>query len=382
MKILIYTRKFLPEIGGVEMFVRLLAEGLAMRGGVEVTVVTATRAAPEFDRQWSFLVVRGARIWQLARLMRCADVVHLSGPAFVPLALSVLLGRRVVLEHHGFQAACPNGQMFYEPTQTPCPGHFLAGRHGECLRCSAGHSRWHSLRNLRLWLATFPRRWLCRCVAVNVMPTEWIESLLKLPRSRTILHGIQAQPVGSAPAHAPPTFVFQGRLVSTKGVDVLLRAALRLKQRGLVFRVCVVGDGPERSALEKQAQALGLAEEAVFTGTLHGEALEGTLRRAAAVVLPSLAGEVFGLVVAENMMRAKLVIVSSLGSLVEVLGDAGMVFAPGDAEQLASCLERVIREPQLAARLGQRARERAQRLFTWEPMVEQHLALYRTLLSA
>ena len=95
-------------------------------------------------------MVRQPSLRELTRLIRAADVVHLAGPAFLPLLAALLLRKPVVVEHHGFQTICPNGQLFYEPTQQPCPGHFMAGRHGECIRCNARNGL---LRSFIMWAA-------------------------------------------------------------------------------------------------------------------------------------------------------------------------------------------------------------------------------------
>ena len=78
--------------------------------------------------------------------------------------------------------------------------------------------------------------------------------------------------------------------------------------------------------------------------------------------MPSLGGEVFGLVAAENMMRGKLVIVSDIGAMREVVGETGLVFRTGDAQDLATCMKRTIDEPELASSLGYSARVRAMQI--------------------
>ena len=81
------------------------------------------------------------------------------------------------------------------------------------------------------------------------------------------------------------------------------------------------------------------------------------------------------------MSRGKLVVVSDVGSMREVIGDAGLSFAPGDVNGLASCLRRVLNEPGLANALGEKARQRARELFREERMVAEHFAVYRQLLG-
>jgi len=385
VRILIYTHAFAPKVGGVETLVLSLAKGLADRAAacgesLELTVVTPTLPDGFADQPLAFRVIRRPSFWQLMRLLRGADVVHLAGPSFVPLVMALALGKPVVVEHHGFQTICPNGLLFYEPTKSPCPGHFMARRHAECLRCNVGQGKW---RSLKMWLFTFPRRWLCRQVTRNIAPTCWLSELLKLPRTTTVLHGVANHSSSAAPQSPQPplAFAFLGRLVSTKGAHILLQAAQRLKERGLKFRVRIIGEGPERSRLEAQAEALQLKDDVAFLGYLPSAKLDETLAEAVAIVTPSLGGEVFGLVVAENMMNGRLLIVSDIGALAEVVGDAGLRFPPGDVKRLADCMQKVLESPELVGELGRKARERATRLFALDRAVEEHGYVYKEVLS-
>lgn len=379
MKLLLYTHAFAPSIGGVETIVHVLGSGLARRG-VEVTVATPRPADGVDDAKFGFGVVRLSGLRQLIPLIREADVVHLAGPALVPLALGLLLRKPVVVEHHGFQSVCPNGQMFHEPTQSLCPGHFLAGRHRECLRCNAGAGR---LTSLRMWALTFPRRRLCHAVAANVAPTNWVATQLELPHTATINHslpGVLAAPAGNTTSPAT-TFTFLGRLVSVKGAPVILAAAGRLSSLGLSFRLNLVGDGPERPKLEAMTREFQIEDRVAFLGYLRPGAPERALEAADAILIPSLAGDTFGLVALENMQRGKLVIVSGNGALAEVVGDAGLICPAGDVEAWVECMRRVIENPGLRVELGRKARERALRVFPESEMVEEHLRLYGRLLE-
>jgi len=109
--------------------------------------------------------------------------------------------------------------------------------------------------------------------------------------------------------------------------------------------------------------------------------MNAELSRAQAVVVPSLAGEVFGLVLAENMQRALPLIVSDLGSFKEVLGDTGLIFRTGDSADLARQVVRMLDDPQQAASLGQRAFARAERQFSCAKMVSEHMEIYRSLVK-
>ena len=126
---------------------------------------------------------------------------------------------------------------------------------------------------------------------------------------------------------------------------------------------------------------LGLADVVNFAGSLPEPDLESAIQGAVAVVMPSVAGEVFGLVAAETMIRRRLIIVPGEGSLAEVVGDGGLKFKAGDAESLADCMDRVLTEPQWAVELAERSWHRALEAFPEERMIDEHLNLYSDLIQ-
>jgi glycogen synthase len=392
MNLLIYAHRWAPETGGVETITAALARGIstgARASGWKVTLATRTPAGAMNDLDLPLRVVRRPTIGTLAQLVKGADLVHLAGPALLPLILSIVHRKPVVIEHHGFQTICPNGQLLLATTRMPCPGsgYFMAGRHAECLKCNRSEGTWASFR---LWALTFVRRWLSGRADANIVPTAWLGTLLRLPRMVTVHHGlVQIEGLASnrgadratGDRTSPiATFVFNGRLVTTKGAQILLEAAHQLKSRGLAFQLRFVGDGADRSRLEALAGEYQLDESVRFLGYLSGAPLEAALQTADAVLMPSLGGEVFGLVALENMMRGKLVVVSDIGALAEVVGDAGLTCPTGDVNAWASCMERLVRNPELCQELGRRARERAGKYFSIQQMVAGHTSVYESVL--
>ncbi|MGB6597909.1 MAG: glycosyltransferase, partial [Candidatus Acidiferrum sp.] len=220
MKLLIYSHFFVPSVGGVETIVLSLARGLAQLrkpdgdAEFEVSLATETPADNFDDASLPFRVVRRPNLIHLWDLIRASDVVHVAGPAMAPLLLGFLARKPVVVEQHGFQTICPNGQLLIEPAGMPCPGHFMAGRYAECMRCNVGQG-WMVSR--KLWLLTFVRRFLCRRVSSNITPTAWLGGLIQLPQIVAIPHGVECvgAPVSyQAASSRLPMIVFQGRLVT------------------------------------------------------------------------------------------------------------------------------------------------------------------------
>jgi glycosyltransferase involved in cell wall biosynthesis len=142
------------------------------------------------------------------------------------------------------------------------------------------------------------------------------------------------------------------------------------------FELLVIGDGPERASLERLSQDAPLAGHVRFAGRLSASELDAAFARTSVVVVPSLGGEVFGLVAAENMLRGLPVITSDLGAFVEVLGEGGLTFRTGDAAALAQELVRLLDDPALATQLAQRARQRALEFCDFRRMLEAHARVY------
>jgi glycosyltransferase involved in cell wall biosynthesis len=391
MKILIYSEYFLPSVGGVQMSINLLAEGLSetsagkTRDGVgrnEVTVATRTLANGMDDSKHLFRVVRRPGIWELFQLIRDANVVHIAGPCFLPLLIAWLTQKPVAIEHHAYQAICPNGMLFLQPSQTVCPGHFKAKQYAECLRCRSHEVGW--LRGLRSVLLTFPRRWLCKQVAANVTISDHVGKRIGLPRSQTIYYGIKDANGLSAgePLNfkGPLQLAFVGRLTTEKGLPLLLTASKSLKDDGIPFHLIFIGDGPERGRLEEMVKRLSLENFVKFTGALRYPDLDRTVSKVEVLVMPSVCEETAGLSAIEQMMRGRVVIAADIGGLGEVVGNAGLRFDPGNSRALASCIRRLLNEPSLAASLGSAARVRAVQLFTQEGMIRSYTSLYQEIL--
>jgi glycosyltransferase involved in cell wall biosynthesis len=239
------------------------------------------------------------------------------------------------------------------------------------------------MASFRLWLLTFLRRFLCHRVAVNITPTTWLATQLQLPRAQTVPHGLTIVPFIQPQIHsrATPIIVFMGRIVTTKGLGVLLEAARILIHQNRLFELWIIGDGPERAGLEELAHELGLDSRVRFFGRVPQAKVSEILAKTDFVVVPSLGGEVFGMVVAENMLRGLTVLASDLGAFQEVLGNTGLTFRTGDSTDLAVQLGKLLDDPINLRQLGLTARERALEFFTMSRMIKEHAAIYERMVQ-
>jgi len=145
-----------------------------------------------------------------------------------------------------------------------------------------------------------------------------------------------------------PLVVFAGRLEPIKGVETIVRAAQRLPD----VTVAVVGDGPLAAELRELANELGVADRVAFLGRVPS--VPPILAAADVVVLPSFS-EGMPLVVLEALALARPVVASRVGGIPEVVEDGvtGLLVEPGDPEELAVAIERLVKDPALARSLAE-----------------------------
>ncbi len=390
MNLLIYSHFFAPGVGGVETIVRSLAEGLAQLRSpsgshqCDVTLITETPSGNFRDSELPFPIIRKPSATQLWKHIRQTDVLHLAGPALLPLFFARLTGTPTLIEHHGYQAICLNGLLIHQPDQVVCPGHFQAKHYGECLKCQ--RTEMPALKAFIELLKGFARSWLVRRAQKNIAVSDHVVRRIALPSTVRIYHGITVpESVGLFPSTARATekicFAFVGRFVPEKGIPVLLEACSFLAAENLDFQVRLIGDGPIRPELDASIQSKNLRQYVSITGYLSGAQLAEALRDVAVVVMPSIWEETAGLSVIEQMFRGRLVIASDIAGLAEMVADAGLLFPAGDPKALAACMRSVIVNPAQIDSLGKKARARALQLFPQDRMVKQHFELYRDVAS-
>ena len=193
-------------------------------------------------------------------------------------------------------------------------------------------------------------------------------------------YGIRA---GEAPQpyRGPPRLLCVGRLIPIKGHLVLLRAFARALDEVPELELRIAGRGPLDPALRSIVDELGLGPRVQLLGQVSP--IQEAIEDVGIVVMPSL-GEGFGMVALEAMERARPVIASAVGGLVDVVrdGQTGVLVPPGEVEPLARAIVELAADPARAAQLGTAGREHALEWFEDERSLERTELLYRSLLDA
>jgi glycosyltransferase involved in cell wall biosynthesis len=136
--------------------------------------------------------------------------------------------------------------------------------------------------------------------------------------------------------------IFVGRLVSEKGVDVLLQGLRFLADSGLHPTLTIVGKGDERAKLESLTGELGLSSQVSFLGARTGESLVREMNEHRIMVVPSRYDEPFGVVALEGIACGCALVGSEGGGLPAAIGPCGRTFPNGDARALATVLGQLL----------------------------------------
>ena len=177
-----------------------------------------------------------------------------------------------------------------------------------------------------------------------------------------------------------PVIGVVARLDLQKGFEYLFQAVRGLSESYPGLKVLIVGEGPDRGAIEAMIHKLGLEDQV----TLAGQRIDMPAVYAAMdiFVLPSL-NEGLPMTVLEAMAAARAVIATRVGAIPKVVGDGhtGLLVEPGDVFGLRGAIFRLLANPDLRRRLGQQAQARVLENYTSDIMAQRYAELYQQVLA-
>jgi glycosyltransferase involved in cell wall biosynthesis len=349
-----------PHFGGIETHVEALCRELVKTMDVRVMVASDSIRGEE-------CVIDGVRV------SRAGQFVSVAGAPVCPsMAWTIRRDRPDIVHLH-----------------LPNPGAALAvlasGYKGPIV------VSWHSDVIRQHWLAKLyspvERILLKKSSAIVASSPNYIESSAELSRfpgrCHVIPYGIDSQKCQkSDPAEVrsirerfgPRIVLMVGRLVYYKGAEYAVRAMTKIDANLLI-----IGDGPLKQNLERQARELGVADRVFFLGKVDGS-ISPWYQASDVFILPSIArSEAFGIVQLEAMACGKPVVNTDLASgvpYVSLDGETGITVPPSNPEALADAVNRLLDNPSLRAAYGQAAVRRVQNEFSLDLMVRRTLEVY------
>lgn len=396
VRVLVVSDQYAPMVGGVPTVTRTLAHGLAERGHLVRLLVpspgrrnrpatgraAADRAADEvgaddqvtvdFRRSVPWPWYDGMRVaWLSGRAARklitgfAPDVIHIHSPLTLG-GMARRAGRRlgipvVYTNHYLPQNARPARRRSRA---------FDAGFYAYLV--------WFGNNSTHATAPTSTALGLLRDRGLRI-PSSVISNGVDLSTYRPGPASDQVRDRYGLRADCP-VILTVGRLSQEKAVDVLLEAAARLTQDA---QIAIAGTGPDEGRLRAQAERLGLGADRVrFLGFVPGPELPAVYRLADVFAIPS-AAELQSLTTMEAMATGLPVVAANAYALGELVADGrnGFLVTPGRPDELAACLDALLKEPDLRARMAAEslqiisAHELSRSLAHWE-------SLYGTLAAS
>jgi glycosyltransferase involved in cell wall biosynthesis len=222
---------------------------------------------------------------------------------------------------------------------------------------------------------------------IRVMPQLGVDETLFRP---------QAQPELAAQLDIDAdNFVvgFVGRFVEEKGLRTLMRALGQLKNQPYPWKCLLLGRGPLKEELQRQAGELGIGDRIRWVESVPHDDVPRYINLMSTLILPSETTykfktltsvgwkEQFGHVLIEAMACQVPVIGSDSGEIPHVIGDAGLVFPEGQADKLAECLLKLMASPKTQTDLSKRGYDRAVAHYTNRALAHQTLDFYQELVA-
>jgi glycosyltransferase involved in cell wall biosynthesis len=370
MKVLIATPLYPPEPGGPATYVKLLEESLPKKG-VEVSVLAfgAVRRLPKGIRHMTYFF----SVW---RASRGVDVVYALDTVSVglPAMLAAALWRKPFVVKVVGDYAWEQGKQRFGVTEDL--DQFVLRR-----KLPSALQR---LRDVQMLV-------MRRAVQI-IVPSAYLKHILELSgvagANIVVIHNA-VRP--EAPVGIPETIqravqetqpiVSIGRLVPWKGFSELIRAVAQLHARGIQTPLVIVGDGPERHRLEREANQLLPSGSFIFTGALPHAQTYAVLHAARVFVLDS-SYEGLSHTLVEALFAGSAIIASDIAGNREVIRheENGLLVDPGNADALAGVLKRLLEDDVLRSSLALRARE-SSFAFTVDTMIDRVAAALRAVAS-
>lgn len=310
------------------------------------------------------------------------DVAHLHN-VFSKLTLSTVDALHehripVVLTLHEFKSVCPNGLLFtHDGICHRCVG---SGRFRNAIRhrCVEGSFYRSAIAAAEAYVNRFRNAW--SKVDAFVAPSEFLRDVVVaggLPRDRIevvpnpapVAQDLEARAVG-----ARPYFVYSGRLMPEKGLDVLLDAARIL---GGGVDIAIYGSGPLEAHLRRRIDDEGLPVS--LRGYAEKETIARDLDHSLASLTPSVWYENCPMAILEAAGRGVATVASDLGALPELVAhkESGLLVPPDDPRSLASALRALADDPAWAVELGHAAWRAARQRHDPHAHVEAVTRIYR-----
>lgn len=240
--------------------------------------------------------------------------------------------------------------------------------------------RWYSFISMQLKVA----KKFSHIITVSEFTKKDIAKEFNLDENkfRVVHNGINNEffyPKQNGPRPENSLIVTNSADTPLKGLNFLLEAVAQIRKNRPI-RLTVIGQPKKDGIIENLVAKLGVSDMVHFTGRIANEEFADYYARSTIAVVPSLY-EGFGIPAAEAMASGVPLISTSGGALPEVVGDAGMIVPPGNAEALARAITHLLDSPGDRKKYAQAGLERVSSVFSWKKAAQEVVDVYREAMN-
>lgn len=300
-------------------------------------------------------VLSGSRIIRKEKI----DLIHSNNfaPALAGSILSIITGKPHIITIHDVLSLC--GRNYWK----------IWGAQQKTMK-------------INLLIASFMDRLIpkLRHSCIHTVSDATKEDLIEFGEKRpvhVIHNAVENIPIAESIYPNPFQFVYVGRLLFSKNIEIVIRAIGIVKRKIPEVKLVIIGTGPHRKTLENIVKSLGLESNVKFRGHLSDEEKITNMQESCAIVFPSVC-EGFGIVILEAFVCKRPVLVSNVRPLSDIVTHEqnGFVIDPYDATLWANAFLKIIRNSDMAKSMGKNGFELLQKKYSIDLMYKKILEMY------
>lgn len=359
IKLMIITPYFYPKIGGLENYAYNISKGLMKSYNYEIIVITSNH---EKSKEYKEENLDGMKVYRLPRQFKVSNT---------PISFKWKNQIKEIIEKEK-----PNIINAHTPvpfiSDVACR---IAHKKGIpfLLTYHTGSMKKENAFIKNLIINFYESRYLKRTInysTIIISTSNWVkESFInKYKDSRIITPAVNIRESLNQINNLELLFV--GSLNKTedyKGLKYLFEAIKNVKKTIPKIKLTVVGEGDNRKFYENQVKELDLSLNVQFKGALFKEDLFNEYKKTSIFVHPSYFDN-FPIVLLEAMSYKKPLIGSRVGAIPDIIEDGvnGLLIAPKDPQALANAITKILENPKLAKKMGEKGYKKVKENFTWD----------------
>jgi len=378
VRILQIAPYFPPYLGGQERYVHHLSREL-VRLGHEVLVVTSN-----VPRSSSTELIDGIRVIRHKCIAR---------PLRNPITPGIIVPKKHLrdfdlIHAHNEHSFTANAAVFLKyclklPLVISCHGHggsmfenTLADSFEHLYTATIGKATL-KLADIVTVLSPSEQRFLCS-LGVNKAKIRIIPLGVDLVTWAPYLNEINSSFLEKYRLKNKRVLLVVTQIIKRKGIDYLIKALPQIVESYPNIVCLIVGDGDYKAKAEQLVAELNLANHVRFTGFLQGPELAAAYKCAEIFVLPSLC-EGQPICILEALLFSKPVVATDVGGVGDNFKDVSFLVSPQNSDELATTINRVLKDPEIGWELGGKGKALVESKFTWQRVAKDIVSVYEEL---